>query len=75
MTFSADRRFTVLLLSFSFADAPRSGPGDVGLIDFGLINFGLIAFGLINFGLIAFGLISFGAFGSGRLISVRPSAR
>ncbi|MDX3613980.1 hypothetical protein [Streptomyces europaeiscabiei] len=52
-------------MSFSFADAPRSGPGDVGLIDFGLINFGLIAFGLI----------SFGAFGSGRLISVRPSAR
>ncbi|MDX2524867.1 hypothetical protein [Streptomyces europaeiscabiei] len=53
-------------MSFSFADAPRSGPGDVGLIDVGLID--VSAFGTFRFG-------TFGAFGSGRLISARPSAQ
>ncbi|MDX3547748.1 hypothetical protein [Streptomyces europaeiscabiei] len=56
-------------MSFSFADAPRSGPGDVGLIDVGLID--VSAFGTFRFG--TFG--AFGAFGSGRLISARPSAQ
>ncbi|MFM9455974.1 hypothetical protein [Streptomyces europaeiscabiei] len=53
-------------MSFSFADAPRSGPGDVGLID-------VSAFGTFRFGTFRFG--TFGAFGSGRLISARPSAQ
>ncbi|MDX2764113.1 hypothetical protein ACSCB1_27510 [Streptomyces europaeiscabiei] len=58
-------------MSFSFADAPRSGPGDVGLIDVGLID--VSAFGTFRFGTFRFG--TFGAFGSGRLISARPSAQ
>ncbi|MDX3715950.1 hypothetical protein PV733_45105 [Streptomyces europaeiscabiei] len=56
-------------MSFSFADAPRSGPGDVGLID-------VSAFGTFRFGTFRFGTFgAFGAFGSGRLISARPSAQ
>ncbi|MDX3837325.1 hypothetical protein [Streptomyces europaeiscabiei] len=61
-------------MSFSFADAPRSGPGDVGLIDVGLID--VSAFGTFRFGTFRFGTFgAFGAFGSGRLISARPSAQ